>query len=252
MDELDTMVRTNLPYWFSKIRDAGVPVPKTVICDSHLDSGIYKEGEDRPGLSELVEAICEAGRSLGVLPPYFLRTGHTSAKHNWSSTCFLPSLDPVVVRNHVLSLCDYSETCGILGLPASVWVVREFLPATPLFRCVNYENFPVVREFRLFARDGVVLYGNPYWPEGAVRDGVPDVADWKERLAKASVLTPAETAVLIDLASKASTAVGGCWSVDILDTNRGWFVTDMAVAERSYGWDHGISDPTLSRLQNPS
>lgn len=45
---------------------------------------------------------------------------------------------------------------------------------------------------------------------------------------------------LYELASRAGKAVGGAWSVDILETTRGypnrWYVTDMAVAEDSWHW----------------
>jgi hypothetical protein len=37
-------------------------------------------------------------------------------------------------------------------------------------------------------------------------------------------------------AKAAGCAVGGAWSVDILETKRGWFVTDMAEAEKSFHW----------------
>ena len=32
--------------------------------------------------------------------------------------------------------------------------------------------------------------------------------------------------------------MGGHWSVDILETERGWYVTDMALAPRSWHWPH--------------
>jgi hypothetical protein len=37
-------------------------------------------------------------------------------------------------------------------------------------------------------------------------------------------------------AKAAGCAVGGAWSVDILETKRGWFVTDMAEASKSFHW----------------
>ena len=39
---------------------------------------------------------------------------------------------------------------------------------------------------------------------------------------------------LVQLATKAGRALGGSWSVDILETARGWFITDMAEADRSF------------------
>jgi hypothetical protein len=37
-----------------------------------------------------------------------------------------------------------------------------------------------------------------------------------------------------DLANAAGRAVGGVWSIDLLETQRGWMVTDMAEAEKSW------------------
>lgn len=44
-------------------------------------------------------------------------------------------------------------------------------------------------------------------------------------------------AELSSLAAAAGRAVGGAWSVDLLETSRGWFVTDMAEAGSSWHWD---------------
>ena len=43
-----------------------------------------------------------------------------------------------------------------------------------------------------------------------------------------------EECALIALAEKASRAVGGAWSIDLLETRRGWVLTDMAEAHRSW------------------
>lgn len=39
------------------------------------------------------------------------------------------------------------------------------------------------------------------------------------------------------LAAHAGSVVGGAWSVDILETERGWMVTDMAEAHKSFHWE---------------
>jgi hypothetical protein len=39
---------------------------------------------------------------------------------------------------------------------------------------------------------------------------------------------------LTDLANAAGRAVGGAWSIDVLETRRGWYVTDMAEAASSW------------------
>jgi len=46
-----------------------------------------------------------------------------------------------------------------------------------------------------------------------------------------------ELSELHELASQAGKACGGQWSVDLLETDRGWYITDMAEAVKSYGYD---------------
>jgi len=135
-----------------------------------------------------------------------------------------------------MALVEWSEMVDFLGLPVNVWAVREMLPTQPLFRCAGYKGFPVVREFRVFVDGSTVLYRNPYWPDGAIEEGKPDVLNWRELLRRANELTDDEATVINRLASQCGNAVGGKWSVDVLETSRGWYVTDMAVAERSWGW----------------
>lgn len=38
------------------------------------------------------------------------------------------------------------------------------------------------------------------------------------------------------MACKCGELCGGKWSVDVLLTRKGYYVTDMAEAEKSYGW----------------
>jgi hypothetical protein len=40
--------------------------------------------------------------------------------------------------------------------------------------------------------------------------------------------------MLTELANAAGRAVGGVWSIDLLETRRGWMVTDMAEAHKSW------------------
>jgi len=46
-----------------------------------------------------------------------------------------------------------------------------------------------------------------------------------------------DESALVMLATQAGKAVGGAWSVDILETERGWYVTDMAEAHKSSHWE---------------
>jgi hypothetical protein len=161
--------------------------------------------------------------------PCFLRTDHTSNKHDWKDACFLEK--PADVPRHVFNLAAFSECCGMLGLPYTIWAVRELLPTKPVAFCKAYGGMPLCREFRFFVDNGHIRCCHPYWPVQAVEEGLPDrVIDYAELCAGD------EAQDLVTLARAAARAVPGQWSIDILDTERGWVVTDMAEAHKSFHW----------------
>ena len=74
---------------------------------------------------------------------------------------------------------------------------------------------------------------HPYWPLGALNEGglAGDFPfGWYEDFCRLDDPEPKQ------LAEAVSHAVPGAWSVDILETKRGWYVTDMADAKQSFHW----------------
>lgn len=229
--------RNCLSNWYPRIRDAGLPVPKTVIVtapDGGRNLAMLLDGQTPPGWDAFVAALQARGNLVGW--PCFLRTGHTSGKHNWKDTCYLAG--PESVASHVLNLVEFSEMAGLIGLPCDVWAVRELLPTRPAFRCTAYGGMPVVREFRCFvAADGASQCLHPYWPVEAAERGRPDADNWRELLAATHQLTDEEGRIVRRLAKEAAEACpGDDWCVDLLDTQRGWYVTDMAIAADAWHW----------------
>jgi hypothetical protein len=163
--------------------------------------------------------------------PCFLRTDHTSGKHNWSRTCFVT--DPAKVAHHVFAIAEFSACASLMGIPWDTWVVREFLPIRPLGVCPAYGDMPVCREFRYFVDGGSILCAHPYWPLRALETGGADGIDY-DALCRINIV---QDKLMQGLAAAAGFAVGGAWSVDILETERGWMVTDMAEAHKSFHWE---------------
>lgn len=224
-----------LSFWYPKIEAAGLPVPKTEI----VRHGSWMIGELR-----------QAAETVGGYP-VFLRTGHGSGKHRWNETCYVP--DREAMPDHVAALVEWSATAGVNGLPTDVWAVREMLPTKPVLTLPAYGGMPLCREFRVFVRDAEVLCSHPYWPWASVKRGFPIntkqppefADDWLERIIPPGAkdkwknlcrLNPFENLKIEQLASRAGAAVGGEWSVDLLETDRGWMVIDMAVASESWHW----------------
>jgi len=229
--------RNALSYWFPLIEAAGLPVPRTIIVDMPDEAmeamwGWF-DGKDAGDSKPFFSALATAADMLGY--PCFLRTDHTSAKHCWERSCYLASAD--VIPQHVSEIVLYSETAGIIGLLWDRWAVREFLPTRPLGICPRFGNMPVCREFRFFVEDDNILCWHAYWPMSALEQGgLNDPALFMAIHADELCRCDDETE-LRDLASKAGQAVGGAWSVDILETGRGWFITDMAEADKSFHWE---------------
>lgn len=249
--------KTCLSYWFPKIEAAGLPVPKTRIVSftdyetSHglgrIIDGEFPDAAGAAFLSRLSSAVCEIGF------PCFLRTGMTSGKHRWKDTCYLESPDDLF--QHVGNLIEFSECADMIGLPWNVWVVRELLPTMPVCTLPRYDDMPLCREFRCFVDGGQILCCHPYWPKKAVEEGFPWKRDGKTDglwgmpcehelptdfdaiYNRVCMLSQNERDEVIQLATRAGEAVGGRWSVDILDTKAGWYVTDMAEMDRSYHWE---------------
>ena len=224
---------TCVSYWFPRLEAAGLPVPRTTFVSMSRDAfrDVFNIFDGKPvegPVNEFLRELDAAAARIGY--PVFLRTGYTSAKHSWARTCHL--MDPADLLSHVAGIVEFSECASFIGLPCDWWAVRELLPTIPLAICPDYEGMPVCREFRCFVADGTVRCVHPYWPLEALERG-GGVAP--EEVA-AQLASCADEQSVRALASRAGAAVGGEWSVDVLETQRGWFVTDMAEAERSWHW----------------
>lgn len=221
---------TSLAYWFDKIRDLGIPVPKTVLIQAdrmNILNAIEGVGTLDPWL---VGTIAEVARTLGY--PVFMRTDLCSAKHNWENTCFLQKEEDI--QKNLFYLAEYNEMADGLGLPYKYIVLREFLELETSFTAF-YGNMPINKERRYFIQDGKVLCHHPYWPKEAFASENDDI-----RLAQLDQLneyTEDEITLLTGYAEKVGKVLPGFWSVDFAITKSGiWYLLDMAVGEASYHW----------------
>jgi hypothetical protein len=222
---------TCMTYWLPRLQSAGLPVPRTelIAMPEEAKRDIYRlfDGQNLSGQAEpFFQEIRRAAAAIGY--PAFLRSSYTSAKHNWEHTCYLANPDQVA--SHVAGIIEYGEMASFEGLPCDWWAVREFLPTRPLAVCERYGNMPVCRELRVFVKDAQVLCSHPYWPLNALVEGC--VEDPERASAELSQISDREE--LLNLASRAGAAVGGTWSVDVLETARGWYITDMAEGYKSW------------------
>ncbi len=233
-----------LSFWFPYLLAADLPVPRTEIVrmDQPAMAAAYNLVFDSvdPGdkLDAFFAELTAAANRIGY--PCFLRSGQTSGKHNWKNTCYLA--EQAYIRRQVFNIIEYGEMASFMGLPFDVWAVRELLPVKPIGVCEGYGGMPVVREFRCFVDGGELECVHCYWPLESLSEGgfTADVAEgWYERFSD-----PGRGRSAIEtLATRAGSILGGRWSVDCLQTERGWFITDLAVAEESWHWPGCVNAP---------
>lgn len=236
----DTPDRTCISWWFPRIVAAGLPVPKTTILKFPEDQRekLIRGFMDRFDMKELnpeakafLDRMSEEAKRYGA--PFFLRTGQTSGKHEWSATCFVE--DPTELERHVMMLIQYSELADFMGLPWDVWAVREFLQLRgPGRKLPEFMDMPLSDEWRFFVEDGHVTHIQPYWPKRALVDGGMTLEEAKAYSEQQQKLAPPFG--LYDLSRKAAEACeGGGWSVDWCHTlDDRWILTDMAEAAQSF------------------
>lgn len=233
-----TIDRNCISYWFPRLCSADVNRPRTEILrlsrteNSDLQGLAYCAVHPDPVVdpyAPVLSFLRDAADKFGL--PLFLRTGHGSGKHDWEHTCCLRSLDRA--KENIWSLVQWCGEVDMLGLPTDVWAAREMLPVKPFFHCLGYGGMPVVTEWRFFARDGRIQCVHPYWPTDALEQGRPSAPDWRDALVYLHRPPPPEA---VDQAVRAARAFEGYWSIDVLESTAGFFVTDMAEGDRSFHW----------------
>lgn len=260
MDRIETLKRACISHWFPKLLAAGLPVPRTAIvtgidlfkgmreaASTHVATAEHADeifGRNEVELADMLLPLC-AQVAANDTDPVFLRSGQTSGKHSWMDTCFVT--DRSMLAHHIHAIWEYSEMADFLGLPTDVWAVREYLPGKAIITAFN--DMPIRREFRCFAQGGDVRCVHPYWPVDSIefygKDKVARLAKkndpaWRLLVDAASKFNAAtnERDVVESMAAQASRALDNDieWSIDILETDRGWYVTDCAPGEASFHW----------------
>jgi hypothetical protein len=229
-------IKSCITYWFPKLK--GLPVPKTFIIKTDITASEQFRYIDNDNIIEdkiqkLVSDIKNHASRLGY--PIFLRTGQTSAKHDWKNTCFVSNEKKI--RYHIDRIILFSCVVDIFGLPADIWAVREFLHLDYAFKA--FDDMPISKEFRFFIDNGKITHEQFYWPENSIEN--PSIKNWKKELKIMSVLGSDRNKVfklVQKIADKFKDDIS--FSVDICKTiNGNWYITDMAPANVSFKYDKG-------------
>lgn len=222
---------TSLAYWFPILKEIGMRVPETIIVHrGDVDLKMLADGIRPPNYERFYKRLLQAMHEVGF--PCFLRTGQTSHKHEWKTTCYVAS-QSVVTRN-VCHLVESSFMANIVGRPFSFdfWAVRKIIPTNVVFTFFNGE-MPIARELRFFINGGKVLCSHPYWPTDAFEGASDDIL---ARISELQMMPPEDDEVY-QMAKYIAGFFSGYWSVDFLQDKTGqWWCIDMATGNRSWHW----------------
>ena len=223
-------MKSCITHWLPLLLKSGVPTPRTEIVETDCELIHLLDGQAPDDFPDFIAALKDACEKVPG-PPWFLRTGHTSGKHNWYDTCYLENIESL--GQHVYYLEEYSACAGIMGLPTNVWAVREFLKLDVGFRA--FRGFPVNRERRYFVEDGEVVCSHPYWPPDSII--TPSTEGWKTILDELNSDTENDEKILRALTLQVARHFEGAWSLDwARDVEGKWWAIDMAPAGISWHW----------------
>lgn len=220
-----------MSYWFPKLAKVGFSMPRTKLIKMPKKAleDIFREFDNEPSHGDAKPFFKEVGQAaIDIGFPIFLRSGLTSGKHDWSTTCFVCTVPDI--KEHLKNILYFSLCVGVPD--TNIWAVREMLPIQPVGICLKYNGMPVNREFRYFVNGKRILCRHPYWPRKVLEEGGCFLTD--EQYEKLCMPPPSKEE---DIVSYAGEILGGKWSIDILETADGWYLTDVAEAEKSFHWD---------------
>lgn len=223
--------QNNMGYWLPLLQQMQMRVPETILVGTGGVNLLQLLNGSKPaGFDQFMERLKLACHQIGY--PVFLRTGHTSDKHDWERTCYVKNKNHLV--EHVARLVEASVMANIAGYPFdyNVFAVRRIIPTKPLFHYFN-GNMPIAKEMRYFIKDGDILTSMPYWPEEVFENADEKI---KEKVAELRTISSDDKIDLDLMARYIAKHMPGFWSVDFLQDSQGrWWAIDMAVGERSYG-----------------
>jgi len=223
MKDFSFYEQSSLLYWWSKVKNAKVPKPKTVIISINRYNVFSWLTHGLP--EKIIARIEKIGGEIGY--PLFIRTDHFSNKWEFKNSCYVGKPDDI--EPHILNLVDMSLS---IDLPVNAIIVREYIEPDWKFKAFSGE-LPIAPERRYIVRDGKVVAHFPYWFPDAIRS--PSRKDWLEVLQRMNEETQEEISLLTMYAEEIGQKIEGNWSIDFMKGKDGkWYFIDMAREEVSW------------------
>lgn len=239
-------------FWFDKVKECGIRVPKTVVFDVPVEivRSFYMENQDKDyetvnkWVKEVVRPKLADEKLHGLL---FIKNGVFSNKFDAGRSCM--SIESNAMTDNIINI-NYTALSMIMGYDGTnQLVVRERIPhdmqKTPCF----YNGLPLRSEFRVFYDfdSHEIIFTANYWEYDYVAPHLYDVTDkiifesQKETLEKEFEARKSEVEKLVAEKMANINSLSGPWSIDLLWEGEQYWLIDMAVAEQSAFWEkrHG-------------
>jgi len=248
-DILKLTQQASMLFWWPRVKDLPIPMPSTkmLILSEYEQTKLIQALDGKQRDKDVEAKILSFAKATKLSYPLFMRTSHTSGKHQWRNTCFVPSEE--VLLEHAYELIETSACVGLVGLPLEALVFRKYIKMHSVF--TSHRDMPVSKERRYFVNNGKILCHHPYWPEDAVRFPkelvnkdtfefrTVEPEGWREMLAHINKESQEEITELSAYALLLSRFLPGPWSVDFCYSEQGtWYFIDCAPAGLSWHPEH--------------
>lgn len=240
--------QNNISYWYPKIRNCGMSIPKTQIftVPERIVKAFYMEGNMQQNIDEVYEWV--KSELTPLLKPelqglIFMKNGAYSNKFDFS-TCATRATAIDITRN--LIEINYASLMFETGGNAEVAIRERIISNENEVPCI-YNGMPLRNEYRLFYDfdNNKPLYIVNYWDweycHDAISRNVTDKIVYETIYPQLNKHYEEKKDVVMENCRKALKCVSGLsgiWSVDIMEDETGtlWLI-DMAIGERSAYWN---------------
>ena len=243
--------KNNISYWFPKVENCGIKVPKTKIFDVPTEIAFqFAYIEDSNKQKDVIDKIYNWVRDE-IVPdiPFelsglcFIKNGTFSNKFNFASC--VSAGNPMDITKSLIDINYVSLIYDAGGM--TEFAIRSLIPYNKSKTCCIYNGMPLRNEYRVFYDfdNNKPLYIVNYWDydycyETISRNKTDKIIyeNMYPELAFQYAKNKDNVMEYVDKHMKNVKDLDGIWSVDILETenNELWLI-DMAEGHRSAYWD---------------
>ena len=237
----------NISFWYPKIKDCGIPTPKTYIIDipEEVLIACFMDGDQKQNMdivynwvkNELMTAIPEDLRGL-----LFIKNGAFSNKFDFNTACVrYSSLD---IARSIIEI-NYASLMLETGGNTELAIRERILNQKEDVPCI-YNGMPLRNEYRVFYNFDTkkALYVVNYWDWDYCYDAISrNMSDkiiyesYYGRLKEHYETNKDKVMQYVEEHMQTVTGLDGIWSIDIMEANNNLWLIDMALGYRSAYWD---------------